>query len=381
MSTWLHHTISILFFLLLSCISLLAQKVGTFLHDPSVDLQAITWSITGKIYVLDFHAGDIYRVEADTLKKIGSGYGTVAGGGVDIQGNFYFSAHNKGEIYRVNYDDSIDFFAGGFSGPVGILLSFNTEIFFVTDFDINGIRKLTLSTGEVSEYVSMQGIRGPDGIVRMKNGDLLVSNFTNNRIHRIDNNDNIHYFASHSQDGNMGYIASAGDYFYVPSVRGNSIDRFDQLGNRIQFAGNGKLGSVDGNASKSQFSHPRGITSNPAGDTLLITENGGKIRYITELLPKPIIDEQDAEAGFSIYPNPTLSYLNIEYICEEVCQTVQMEICNNLGRVIERKRFTTTNNEVFETLEITHLPPNIYYLQIIEATGDRQMRKFVKLND
>ena len=235
----------IICFLMLISSSTLSQKVGTYLIDSKVNMEAITWSTTGKIYVLDFQAGSVFRVERDSLKLIGSGFGTVSGGGLDIHGNFYFSAHLNGEIYKVNYDDSIELFASGLSGPVGILLSNDATFFYVVDFDNNSVKKVKLNDGTISEFVSGNGLRGPDGIVRMKNGDLLVSNFTNNQLFRLTPGGDINYFGSHSKVGNMGYIAKTKNYYYVASLSGNSIDRFSEIGERISFAGNGINGYED----------------------------------------------------------------------------------------------------------------------------------------
>jgi len=174
-------------------------------------------------------------------------------------------------------------------------------------------------------------------------------------------------------------VARAGDYLYVPSISGNTIARFDSLGNAELFAGSGSPGYEDGAASEAQFVDPNGIAVNPAGDTLWITESAGRIRFLTELDNfGTAIEWSNEGSDFQVFPSPFQDEVHLHYFPVQASQ-LKLELMNLKGEVILSQEAQLLPNAQWESsLNLSDLPAGAYVLYIWENGNLTRLRKLTK---
>lgn len=366
-----------------------AQSVGTYYTNAAIGFEAITWMPNGDIFTVDYYGGAVYRLKSNgVFETIGTGFSNVAGGGADADGNFYFSEFGTGKVYKVKPDGSYSEFASGFNGPVGLQLSADSSLFYVVNYNNNSVQQLLLADSSVSSFVSGMGLLGPDGVELAPNGDIIVANFNNNRLHRITPTGAVSRFSSHPDLGRMGYVVKAGDHYYVPSLDGHSVAEFDEDGTARIIAGSGIAGYLDGAADTARFTTPNGITANPAGDTLLVTEDG-RIRYIA-LLDTAMTDStvQDtmttsikelvSPSATVIFPQPFTDHVKIEYRCQLDCD-IRIEVLDLSGKRLLQQQLDpqVTASSVYDC-DLSALPAGIYLLQLWEQDSIQGSQKIVK---
>jgi len=357
--------------------SMLAQTVGTYFNDPAVGFESVTVGADGTIYSVDFSTGVVHRLRPNgSLLTIPTEFSNLAGGGLGPGGLFYFCAFNEGRIYRLNADNTYSLLATGLSQPVGLVLSADSTFFYVANNGNNTIQKVALNNGAVTDFASGGGIFGPDGVVLMPNGDLLVANFRNHRLHRVNAAGEVTLFGEHPWVGQMGYVARIGEEYYVPSFSGHTIARFDAEGNPTIIAG-GASGYVDGAGEDARFSAPNGIYPNATGDTLFLSENGGRISYLTDLdeingvrfVPEPT-------EWLQLFPIPTNDYLRLRYTGPQTGE-IQILLLDTAGRTLVDTGLLDSPAAIGE-LRMDQFPPGVYVLQLWRDGQLRQLREVIR---
>lgn len=107
---------------------------------------------------------------------------------------------------------------------------------------------------------------------------------------------------------------------------------------------------------------------------LKMENRSGRISY--SKTASALIDKQNVNSGFYVYPNPVTNELNF---IAPIAGNWKLQILNNVGQVIEARTVTTTANETVNWKIATAIPTGIYYLQAREtATGNSYTVKFVK---
>ena len=153
----------------------------------------------------------------------------------------------------------------GLSGPVGIAVD-PDDNFYVANCRANAVTFVT-DQGEVSDFGRSELFACPNGIVRLSDGTLLVTNFSNNHIVRVDTNGAASIFATlPTEKGVHGnaHLAIARDHVYVTRIKDNYIYRIALAGRSIvRVAGNGTPIDSDGAASSAGVARPNGIASGP----------------------------------------------------------------------------------------------------------------------
>lgn len=305
-------TIVVFFFLISFAFPAFAQQVSTLINDPDREFAAMHWHEDGRIYSVDYFQGRLYQIHLDgTVETLVSGFSNLAGGGFDKQGNFYFAAINAGEICRLNADNSYTVVASGFNQPVGILAHpTDDDILFVSEFGNNKLTQFSISTSELTPFVSGNGINGPDAIIYGWANDFIVSNWNNHKIHTVDIDGNVNLLANVPSTGFMGYVDKIGDYLYVPSFSGKKLYRIDMTGEVQLIAGTGVTGHIDGEGTIATFTSPNGTCHNTVGDTLLVSDDH-RIRIITDFAPVVNTIAEPLLQNITVSPNPVSDILNI----------------------------------------------------------------------
>lgn len=196
-----------------------------------------------------------------------------------------------------------------FSVPWDVVIDSQGNL-FITDSNNHRIRKIDLSTGQVSTFagtgttgVSFGGfVDGPGNTARFDNprglaidanDNLYVADTGNNSIRKIDPNGNVTTLAG---SGVLGFLDGAGDQarfrvptgvevdangiVYVVDQNNHSIRRIDTNGKVSTIAGDGTFGKTDGVGAAARFGTPEGIAIGLNGELFITDLNNSLIRKI-----------------------------------------------------------------------------------------------------
>ncbi len=371
-------TFTLLLFLFIGNYFVNAQEVSTLLNDPGRRFEAMHWHEDGRIYSIDYYNGRLYQIQLDgTVTTLLSGFTNLAGGGFGDDNFFYFSDIFSGSIHRLNEDGTETQIASGINQPVGVQASNDPDTLYVASYGSSAIYKVSISGGTATLWVSGNGLSGPDGMAIHESGDLLIANFNNNKIHRVTTSGEISLFATIPSTGFMGYMTRAGEYVYVPSIAGNRVYRVDMAGNVEVFAGTGSAGHADGVALEATFTDPNGITSNAAGDTILVADEN-YLRLITGFITVAT-EEAELLDLLEVYPNPVKDILQVKYRLKTT-GTFNWEVINTQG-IVQRQENVHAIAHQTDSLQmnVKGLAAGWYVLRCSNKNGEAQTYSFLKL--
>ncbi|QDW25181.1 hypothetical protein FFJ24_010310 [Pedobacter sp. KBS0701] len=279
----------------------------------------------GNVYVADAGNQRILKITAaggvSTLAGSGSegsadGTGTAASFKhpsaltVDATGNVYVSDQQNHRIRKITPGGVVSTLAGSgsagyangngnaasFSSPIGLALDGQGNL-YVADYSNHRIRKIELSTGNVSTYAgngaagltdgsaSSASFRNPMGLCADAQGNLYVADRLNHAVRKIATNGTVSTLAGNGSsgyaDGNgnsasfnqVNGVALAGDgNLYVADLQNNMIRKVSLQGVVSTFAGNASAGTVNGLGSAIRFSSPYGLSAR--GNSLYVAQTG-----------------------------------------------------------------------------------------------------------
>jgi sugar lactone lactonase YvrE len=250
--------------------------------------------------------------------------GLISGLALDNHDNLYFSDVREQRIQRVAPSGVLTTVAGAqrFAGDGGpaerAILNLPTSVFADNSGNIYTgeswglrIRKitpdLTISTlagnGQFGDYgdglpAEAASFSWLNDMARMPDGSLLVADFANNRVRRIDPSGIITTFAGTGQSGSSGdggaavnaqltnpfgiAIDASGNVF-ISETFGHRIRKVTTDGKIATIAGNGRPGySGDGGAaSGAQLAAPRSMAFDSRGNLLIADSGNNRVRRIS----------------------------------------------------------------------------------------------------
>ena len=365
-----------LFTLLFCCYlhSLSSQTISTWLIDGSISDDLI-YGPNGAIYGSDFNGDSVIKINPDgTISTFVSGIQNPNGLAFDNNQNLYVVGWGQGIIWKVDPSGAKETLITGLANPSGLIQMLNQDTLLFSTPIHNSVSKLTLD-GIVVPYIVDNQLNNPVGLDYNDNGELIIANFSDNRIFKVEADESLSLIANISATPQgIGYIECLGDFIFAAMFSSNKIYRTDYDGNFVLVAGS-TLGSVDGDASVAQFNNPNGILSTTNGDSILVSDYGtGSLRIITDLNlisslegKLPVVLE-----GIQVFPNPTSEKLFLEFSTQEPLTMIRWELIDATGKVIYYKNW----NEVFSIgnnkLEI-NLPPEInaghYFYRLSDETS------------
>jgi hypothetical protein len=254
-------------------------SVAEFLHPNGVAVDA-----AGNVYVAD--AGN-YRIRKINPQGVVS---TVAGSGT--QG---FLDSDSGAL------------VARFTVPLGITADQSGNI-YVSDGNFFGYRIRKITPSGIVTTLAGNGLRGfadgdganaefdsPTGLAVDESGNVYVADAGNNRIRKITPSGFVTTLAGSGifgyADGNpsaaqfsypSGVAVDSSDNVYVADANNNRIRKITPAGLVNTLAGNGILGSVDGDYSSAEFALPVGITVDRSGNVYVVSDASGGIRKIKQ---------------------------------------------------------------------------------------------------
>ena len=358
------------FFTLLFCCylhSLSSQTVSTWLMDGNISDDLI-YGPNGAIYGSDFNGDSVFKINPDgTVSAFVSGIQNPNGLAFDNNQNLYVVGWGEGTIWKVDPSGTKQVLINGLANPSGLIQILNEDTLLFSTPIHNSVSKLTLD-GVVVPYIVDNQLNDPVGLDYNENGELIIANFSDNRIFKVEADESLSLIANISATPQgIGYIECLGDYIFATMFSSNKIYRTDYDGNFVLVAGS-TLGSVDGDASVAQFNNPNGILSSTNGDSILISDYGtGSLRVITGLdLISSIEEKLPAVLGdIKIFPNPTSEKLFLEFSIQEPLTMIRWEFIDATGKVIYYKNwnkvFSIGNNKLEINIEPGINPGNYFY--------------------
>ncbi|MBS1599378.1 MAG: SMP-30/gluconolactonase/LRE family protein [Bacteroidetes bacterium] len=230
----------------------------------------------------------------------------------DTHGNLYIADEENNMIREITASGNVITLAGTgtagykdgaaasaqFNFPEGIVVDANNNL-FVADGHNNVIRKINLSSGEVSTYAGT-GVAGfdngavasatfndPYGLAIDPSGNIYVADILNNSIRKISVSTGMvsTYAGTGAKGLTNGAAASATFYYplgctfdsggnlYVADTYNNVIREVSASGNVTTLAGSGVQGLADGPAATATFNFPIGILVNGSAIFVADTHN------------------------------------------------------------------------------------------------------------
>lgn len=235
-----------------------------------------------------------------------------AGLAADDDGNLYVADYGNHAIRKVTPDGTVTTLAGtasfGFADGVGtnarfvypqdVLYDPAIKCLYVADQNNHAIRKIDLSTGNVTTPAGSPSVSGfsdgtgaearfynPTGLALGANGDVYVADMTNNRIRRMTRAGVVTTFAGQATGGNSdGTVLTAsfngprrlaidgiGDLF-VADIFSRRIRKI-AAGTTVTTLAGSAVGYQDGLGTAAQFNYFGGLAFDGLG-TLLVSDSG-----------------------------------------------------------------------------------------------------------
>lgn len=196
---------------------------------------------------------------------------------------------------------------------------------------------------------------------------------------------NIDRSESLSSDSGFGKthidIAAPGDEAFSLSIQ-NSYNEFSGTSSSTPHVAGAiaLMYSIDKtNLSRQLLSNPQQTAANirniiyesatKTEELLDLNLTGGRLNLADAIVESERLFDNDSELSMSIFPNPTSSSLNVNYLVNEI-EKHEVEIFNTRGSLIYRTDFLPINLDPFQ-LQIdlnTSYPQGVYYLSITNSS-------------
>ncbi|MGB0422980.1 MAG: T9SS type A sorting domain-containing protein [Flavobacteriales bacterium] len=279
-------------------------------------------------------------------------------------------------------------------------LAFDGEYLWIGGQDEYELFQISTVDGQVIRTIPSSA-RSPYGLT-FDNTHLWVADTENEIIRKIDtlNGDVISVFPSPKSDpsnltgfawdGNEIWINDFGDFnggfenyendsTFVIDIDGNTIENYQSIGQGPTGLGygNGFLFSADSHTDQIYIidpnsysvldsfptyggTHPNGITWD--GNYLWIANNDVDSIYQVDIgsIITSLPEVQNVEMEVSIYPNPTVDYINLEFNTSNLPIIQMVDLKGRL--VLPRIR---SNSNTFYSLDVSSLESGYYLLSII----------------
>ena len=353
-----------------------AQQVSTLVEAQSgIGYEAVNWNPTnGRIVIPDFYNNQVHEVFLDGSRNVLlTDISGPLGGAWDAAGNFYVSEYyGAGKIFRIAPDGTSTELATGLGGPAGLLVDEAAQIIYAADYDGDVLYRVSLTDGAVDTLAHGNGLNGPDCIVFDPDGNLIVNNFDDNKIHRISLDGEVTLFSTLFGSPNSGYLVRRGDEYLVAGFASNRLWRVDSTGTAVAWTGSSVSGHVNGSLEEARFARPNGISMSADRDSLVVSDGltNQRIRLITGLndTVSGLFDgPTGTDLSMRVFPNPATERVELSYVADGVgAARVSVFSMEGVEVKVLRDSTQTTGKQQLEWIVPAELP-NGYYQMVVQT--------------
>jgi sugar lactone lactonase YvrE len=379
--------------------------------------KGIVLDVVGDLYIADEGNYKVRKMSASGAVNTYAGNGTLGGVdgintvasfsnptgvAIDSSGNVYVADVGNNKIRKISATGIVTTFAGsgvqGFADgtsdtasfyyPHSIAVDASGNIFVADTFN-HRIRKITSagivttfagngSAGDIDGLGTAASFRFPQGIAVDPSGIIYVADTYNHKIRKISPLGVVTTLAGSGSNGagnGIGTVASfsypegvaidSNGNVYVTDTNNHKIRKISPTEVVTTFAGNGLIGSTDGNGINASFYFPSGITVDSIGNVYVGDNGNHKIRKIT--LNDLTVDDLTTKKSKLIYPNPVQNMLHINSEIE----TSKIDIYSNDGRLVK----TTSLNK---HIDVSNLAKGYYVVVITDEVSKIYIEKLIK---
>ena len=334
---------------------------------------------------------------------------------IDAEGNLYISDANNHRIRKVNTAGIITTIAGngtvGYTGDGGPATNAGLQTvygllfdpagnLYLTDEQHNVVRKI--NTAGIITTIAGNGTSGNSGnggqatnaqlsaparLAMDAIGNLYIVDVDNNNVRKINMAGIITTIAgngtlSYSGDGGPataaglhapdGITLDAAGNIYINDFGDNHVRMINTAGIITSIAGDGFNGfSGDGGpATVAELNGPVAVIFDTQGNLYISDNENSRIRKITNVVQAGIEQFSMQNEGFSIYPNPTNSMLNLSISQFDNLKMQDVEVTNTLGEFVYHCQIGSSSNC---QIDVSGLQSGVYFVRVGATT-----QKFVK---
>ena len=322
-----------------------------------------------------------YRDGSSSIVQFSQPFGVC----VDDEGIVYVGDFGSNTIRKVSTSGSVTTLAGGSQGyqdgaansarfysPRGVAVDNKLKSIYVGDSWNHRVRKIDLSTNQVSTYAGGgstgldagdladgQGdaarFHTPCGLSIDSAGNIYVGDAFNHRVRKVGTDRSVITVAGTGStgDGNGGFqdgdtsvarlntctkvFVTNNGFLLIGDTYGNRVRMVDTSGNVSTLAGTGSAGYQNGADSVSRFNYPRGIVANDNLDSIFVIDyNNHSMRFIwKEIVTAADFQKTNQPINFGMSFNQAKGVLTIELF--QVKGACNIDIYTICGRLMYHK--------------------------------------------
>ena len=246
----------------------------------------------GFLYSADFgftgHRGNtVFKIGLDGSvevfsqpEKMSQGTGNAFG----PDGTLYQSSYGSGDLFAIAPDGTATVVTGDLSGPAGIAVSPDGEV-FVDDCNGNRVYRI-LENGAPDNFVRHTRFQCPNGLTMDGDGNLYVANFNHGLLHMITPDGDVSVL--HEFPSPLGHVEYFDGQLFITARRDHLVYRYDLATDVADIiAGTGEAGSADGPGTEATIARPNALAIGPDGTVYINhgTADGNNPTYIRAIRP------------------------------------------------------------------------------------------------
>lgn len=262
--------------------NLKSQVVSTPVTGPSTFDDALSIDSSGNLFASRYSGSTITKITPGGQTSIfANGIITPNGSDFGPDGYLYVPSNvSNGRIVKISMAGVVEPFIPSIPFPTTVRFRADRKM-YICSCQQNRVY-LADSTGTSTLLYFGNGMNCPVGLREDGNGNLIIANFTDGKIFKVDN---AGVFTLITQiPGIIGFIEYANGYIYSTGFNTNKIYKTSMSGQTTVLAGTGATGQTNGNASVATFNGPNGIVASLGGDSLFISDyNARSLRVISNV--------------------------------------------------------------------------------------------------
>ena len=258
-----------------------AQHIERINLSKKVSIDGIHIQKSGNLLFTEgWDGNDIFKITPDGTVSV---FSTGLKGPIDIlqglDGYYYVSLWKGKGIAQISQNGKILKTIPTKPGPGPMVIDKKGTIYITHNInDGSGFITAIDISGNPTIYASGQMLKNPGGIDMDDQGNLIIANFNDGHIIKIDNNKKQTHFSSIPVKGKWktGHLKVNKNKIYVTSISSDRIYMIDQLGKASIFV-------QQGSPKKIKIANPNGLTISPDKTFLYFTNSFGPTNFFQRL--------------------------------------------------------------------------------------------------